>query len=239
MRTLGSYAMVYITGGTGRFLQGRQPEMPFGSGNLLLLFPGMPHAYIPDGPEGLDQHYVVFEGPVFDLWRRRALFRPEQSFLRIEPVSYWSGRFAELVRFPRPLSPEQSLQHVALLQRLLADIAARREKNPVREDAWVDQARHLLSQGDHPFQPQEVARRLGLSYEHFRKQFRAQCGQSPARFRAAAVINRAAELMMASARLSNAEIADRLGFCDEFHFSRRFRELRGQSPREFRRQLPG
>jgi AraC family transcriptional activator of pobA len=38
-------------------------------------------------------------------------------------------------------------------------------------------------------------------------------------------------------RMTNAQIATRLGFSDEFHFSRRFRQLRGQSPSEFRKHL--
>ena len=33
---------------------------------------------------------------------------------------------------------------------------------------------------------------------------------------------------------TNREIADRLGFCDEYHFSRRFKQVVGLSPKEFR-----
>jgi AraC-like DNA-binding protein len=34
------------------------------------------------------------------------------------------------------------------------------------------------------------------------------------------------------------DIAASLGFSDEFHFSRRFKQITGMSPREFRRLLP-
>ena len=34
-----------------------------------------------------------------------------------------------------------------------------------------------------------------------------------------------------------AEIADGLGFCDPFHFSKRFKRLTGESPSDYRRQL--
>jgi transcriptional regulator GlxA family with amidase domain len=34
-------------------------------------------------------------------------------------------------------------------------------------------------------------------------------------------------------------VADRLGFCDEFHFSKRFRRISSQTPSEARRALAG
>jgi AraC-like DNA-binding protein len=40
-------------------------------------------------------------------------------------------------------------------------------------------------------------------------------------------------------RLSNKELAGKLGFCDEFHFSRRFHQATGQTPSRFRGSLPG
>jgi len=238
MRILGSYALVYCTGGSGRFIEGTRYITPFGAGDLMILFPQEPHAYVPDLPRGMDQHYLVFKGCVFDLWLELNLISPDRPLFRMEPVAYWSDRFAELVNHPRPLTRDQALRHVVLVQQLLADIANRREKYPAREDAWLDQARRLFSHGDRPPDAQEVARKVGMSYEHFRKEFRRRTGESPAQYRAAAVMNRAAELMMAEG-LSNQEVAERLGFCDEFHFSKRFRALRGLSPRQFRRSLPG
>ena len=35
-------------------------------------------------------------------------------------------------------------------------------------------------------------------------------------------------------RLTNREIADQLGFSDEFHFSHRFKQVTGRSPAQFR-----
>jgi AraC-like DNA-binding protein len=33
-------------------------------------------------------------------------------------------------------------------------------------------------------------------------------------------------------------IAEELGFCDEFHFSRRFKQIAGVSPAVYRKRLP-
>ncbi len=61
-------------------------------------------------------------------------------------------------------------------------------------------------------------------------------GTPPARWRAARIIERACELMLRGG-LVDKQIADRLGFSDEFHFSRKFKQVIGQSPRQFRRSL--
>ena len=43
---------------------------------------------------------------------------------------------------------------------------------------------------------------------------------------------------MQEQNLTNKEIAYRLGFCDEFHFSHRFKQIMGKSPQRFRRSIP-
>jgi len=78
-----------------------------------------------------------------------------------------------------------------------------------------------------------IARALGLSYETFRKEFARETGQPPARYRLHRLIEQA-RLLIAGRNLSNKQIAETLGFYDEFHFSRHFRQVSGQSPREFR-----
>ena len=79
---------------------------------------------------------------------------------------------------------------------------------------------------------QAVARELGMSYETFRKKFRAYTGKAPGRYVSQIVANRACELLYAG-NMSVKEVAATLGFCNEFHFSRRFKAITGQSPSRF------
>jgi YesN/AraC family two-component response regulator len=46
-------------------------------------------------------------------------------------------------------------------------------------------------------------------------------------------IQKAAELLMSN-RLKVIDIAERLGYVDQYHFSRRFKKLTGLSPRRYR-----
>jgi AraC-like DNA-binding protein len=77
-----------------------------------------------------------------------------------------------------------------------------------------------------------------MSAETFRKKFARLAGTPPWRYRMTQVIERACRLVH-EGRLTNKEIAERLGFNDEFHFSRRFKQITGRSPREFRKLLMG
>jgi AraC-like DNA-binding protein len=83
-----------------------------------------------------------------------------------------------------------------------------------------------------------VARKLGLSYETFRKKFSASIGLSPGRFHLDSRIDRAAALLH-QGKHTVKEIAAQLEFCDEFYFSHCFKRRFGQSPRAFQQRVRG
>jgi len=84
---------------------------------------------------------------------------------------------------------------------------------------------------------QEIAGQLHMSYENFRKRFARLAGMPPSQYRMRRVMERASELMHRS-HITLREVADECGFCNEFHFSRRFKQIVGLSPKEYRKQLP-
>ena len=81
----------------------------------------------------------------------------------------------------------------------------------------------------------EVAERFGFSPSHFFRVFRKSFGVSPHTYMMCRRLVLAQELVVTT-ELSLAEIALKTGFADQSHFSRRFRNLTGVAPGEFRRQ---
>jgi AraC family transcriptional regulator of arabinose operon len=81
----------------------------------------------------------------------------------------------------------------------------------------------------------ELARRVRLSPSRLAHAFAAQLGETPMRFLERCRIDRAKQLLIATAR-PIADIAEDCGFADPFHFSTRFRRLVGLSPRDFRKR---
>lgn len=75
----------------------------------------------------------------------------------------------------------------------------------------------------------------GLSLGEFARGFRAATGESPHAYLTRRRIERAQALLLARPTLPLAEVAASLGFADQAHFSRRFRQVTGTTPARFRR----
>jgi AraC-like DNA-binding protein len=235
LRVFGNYALVYLLKNDGR-LKSRPgaPLQPLRPGDLIFIYPEIPHGYGPLPGRRWNEFFLVFNGPVFDLWRRHGLLDPARPVRHLPDTRRWLPQL-EAVADPRlPDTPDGMLQRVCLLQKFLGDII---EPPPEPEVAlpWLEEARRRLIEA--PGLPaRRLARALGLSYETFRKSFARATGQAPERFRTLRRIDQA-RMLMAERGLSNKEVAETLGFYDEFHFSRHFRRVTGQSPRTFRAQI--
>ena len=78
------------------------------------------------------------------------------------------------------------------------------------------------------------ARRLGLSRSHFDRLFTGQMGCPPKQFLLRCRMAEARR-MLENGALRIGEIAERLGYCDIYFFSRQFKEKVGLAPAEYRR----
>lgn len=235
-RRLGRYALVYTLAGRARFRDRSGLMCELVPGDALLLFPDVEHAYGPTPGERWSEVYLIFEGPVFDLWRSSGVIDPNDPVRHARPVARWLERIEEVADEPRHASVAGTLAEVCRLQGLLAELWGHPGgTSPRAENDGIAAACALLeADHDRTVELPALARSLGMSYETFRKTFARQVGLPPARYRLARQIDRACALMRRG-DLADKEIAAKLGFCDEFHFSRRFKQVTGLSPSAFRR----
>jgi len=227
-RTLDLYSILFLLEGNGHYKDATGASCDLQAGDFLLVMPRVAHHYGPPPGKTWNESFVLFRGPVFNLWRRQQLLSSGYLLKHLEPITYWRMRMEEIA------DPSLSaLQRVCKLQMLLADVF--KDSETAAEPPFIGEAKHLLEDRSH-MPLKEVARQTGRSYDSFRKEFSQFVGMPPAQYRSTQLIKQACGLLRTGA-LRNNEIADQLGFCDEYYFSRRFHQLMGCSPSEYRKHF--
>ena len=248
-RTLRTYpggAIVLITRGSGVHLKLDGSQRTVKTGDVILVSPGIPHWYGPshsdDEDSGWDETYLAFSGPICDLWFRgepgsESVVNPDNPVLHLgaqadqfaATLQTWMRDLAECAQ------EKDRIQLIAELQATLGEVLLAGFESGKGQEPWISQARTLLSQNlKSPLDLQKVATELGLGYESFRKRFQQSSGISPHQYRTRQRIEAAKQLLRYSPHLTNAALAESLGFSDEYHFSKQFRRMTGTTPKAYR-----
>jgi AraC-like DNA-binding protein len=104
-------------------------------------------------------------------------------------------------------------------------VAVERHAGDARVEAVCDA---LATEDACRIDPGALARRLGMSREHFHRLFRVAVGVTPAHYARLARIGRAKALLREGR--AAADVAAQCGFTDQAHFSRWFRRCFGVTP---------
>lgn len=231
-RTFDAYGVMYLYDGAGIY---RDPhgEQPIASGSLVYVFPGLPHWYGPVGASGWNEVHVVFEGAAFETAHRAGVLNEDRPVRRLLPVDYWLPHIDAFRTTRPPLTAGRTDAETCDLLRLLVDISSA-PSSEARD--WYDESQHLLgAELTEKLNLESVAESVGMRYETWRKQFQERAGVPPARFRLHKRIEAVRDLLR-SGSIPNREIAQLVGFSDEYHLSRQFRQVTGLTPTQYRRQ---
>lgn len=132
------------------------------------------------------------------------------------------------------------LDHLALRQEITADLLAlfaRYGVSPRAERCSPCVRRTIRLIGERPsvqLTTAELAKNAAVSASTLSKRFRAETGQSLRQYLDGEVLFAAEQLLLKSA-LSVREVSEKYGFCDQFYFSRRFRQRFGDTPQHYRK----
>lgn len=123
----------------------------------------------------------------------------------------------------------------AVLLELKRQHAAGEPQGPLRDrEAAIQRiSMEVLEKVAHPWRVEEMARKAGMSPDHFRRLFRRFNGLSAGEFILRSRME-AARRHLRQSSMSVGEIAEQLGFCDLSAFSRLFKKRTGYSPLAYR-----
>lgn len=172
--------------------------------------------------------------------------------LRKEMQLHWgpipfAGRMLTLLEMSRRAQPsgaaEEPVQagfYLGLGLALLCDfvLAARSGQlpNTAAETALAKMERFIWEEHARPLSLQDIARGVGISRQHLLKVCRLHSRATPISQLYTARLEMATDLLRQSG-LSINDIAERCGFVNIFHFSRKFKGTYGQSPGAWRKDL--
>lgn len=230
-RILHRYSLVYVFEGSGWYTDEQVTDVPVTAGDIIQISPNSRHGYGPRNDLDWHEVYLIFEGPIFDVWSEQDCFSLGQPVTSLKPIDYWRDRFLNTIQPVDKANQFSPITGVMRVQSLLLDLQQALQGNERTEDRdWLKQAKTALARFA---SGQEAAAALDMSYEGFRKKFRKLYGVPPARYHADLQMQRACELLATTSQPVQ-EIARTLDFCDEFHFSKRFSQLIGCSPTTYR-----
>ncbi len=232
MRAFPQYVLLLTAGGRAWFRDATGRRATLGSGDVLVLVPGVAHAFAPEPGTIWDEFYLIFSGPAFVPWFDQRLLSSDRPILHVDPVAYWLARFRGIADVTDVHPPYAA---IARLHTLIADLLTHADGagRSAADRAWLTQACSQLGSDSRP-SLELIAHRLKCSSQIFRKRFRALAGIPPGAWRERRRLDAACDLLRTH---PVAVVASRLGFCDPFHFSRRFRQRHGISPQGFRRAV--
>lgn len=237
VRLMPSYALIIVTEGEGVYVHDDGRHAPITPGLAVLVQPNRPHWYGPPTGQRWSEIFVVFDGPLFDLLAECGTLSGDGPVWAIGSAVSWGQRLRSLLEHDAPPGTLEAQLRVLALGRYLVEAAA--ENGPVGASPEVRKAQELLGGNEAQSRSiDDVAADLGLSYDQLRRRFTAELGQPPAAYRRQRRVERTAA-MLRTTNLGLRQIAETIGFTDEFHLSRRFKQHYGVSPSEYRSRYAG
>jgi len=234
-RVLPEFQIVYITAGEGVFTSG-DVSYSVTPGSVLLILPGIKHSYHPLLETGWHEYWVGFKGAYFSGLIKEGRFSPDQVFFQIglhdSIISLFNLIFDE-IKAQRPL---YQIKACAAILSLIAEVLTRdRRKEQLNSyQKTVEKAKYLMeSNVFSEIDLSSIAEQLGISTSRLNEIFKTYTSMTPYQYYIQIKIYKA-ESLLEQQELSVKEVAHKIGFEDQYYFSRLFKNKTGVSPSEWK-----
>ena len=238
-RILQEFQVVYITAGKGYFNGDQMGKCTVKAGDVMMLFPGIRHAYRPSRETGWQEYWVGFSGEhAYRLWHNE-LFSPSRAVQHIGFNQEVMADYEQIVSLCRQQTPGFQVRLGALILQLLAHIhfIETTSRTAAGDSELVQKARTVMQQHiDRGLDIHILADSVGVGYTHLLEIFRKYTGLTPYQYYMQLRIHRAKELLQ-HPDLSIKEVAGMMNFENQYYFSRVFKKKAGITPTEWKKRV--
>lgn len=227
--------VIYTLGGRGR-LQAGERIWALEPGMLSGFAPGSPHHYRADPQQPMEQIFVTFQGPQAEtLFAQCGLDREPAQ--RVSDAPAMLGLFEQLLQTGLEHSPHVQAICTHFLRIILLKLAEGSANTPPqRPGAWQTYQncrRYIDKRFTFIKGPNQVAEACDVDVRYLAALFKRFGTTTPQQYLMRLKFSRAADLLLTTG-LTIKEVAAHIGFEDPYHFSRRFKQFHGCSPKQYR-----
>ncbi len=237
-RVLDELQIVFVAEGSGEFEDHRGEVVAVRQGDCFVLLPGLRHRYHPDPGTGWREYWVGVQGDAAGRAVRLLEIDVRGPVLHPGVDDALVGAYERLLELASVHDTVAHVEMVSLVLHLIALVSrpeVRSEsgrRTPDRIQAAIGRMQASLYGR---LDLAELAGECGLSDAGFRRLFRERTGSPPYRYYMALKVN-AVKKELAHSSLPLKAIAQKLGFTDQYHLSRVFKEYAGAPPSVWRRR---
>ncbi|MGL1892942.1 MAG: AraC family transcriptional regulator [Spirochaetaceae bacterium] len=232
-RYLNDYAIVYFTEGEGLFYIDKENAIPWSTGDVILLFPGVWHKYVSENSQNSKQLWIVFNGSYVRHLQKNNFLSTNNSLIHIGFDTELHNLFNKIETLAETESLTFQIESGAELIKLLARIIKLSDKNksvPI-QPVICKSIDYIEENPEKEIDFEDFSKSNGISYIHFRRQFKQSTGLAPLQYQMQVKINKAKILLETDKSVK--EVAFELGFKCQYYFSRKFKEKTGIPPSEW------
>lgn len=229
LRVLDDFVVSLVIAGSGSYRHHNGRVERIEAPSLTIVPPREPHTYGTELDQRWTEWFFVGSGPVWDTLVHTGVLPTSGGPVRPSPAAHHEDLAAVLQSGPKSQAgAERQIWSIAGWL-----TSALREED---EGPWPRAEQLLGANLGNKIDLLQVADDVGMSYDLFRHQFTARLGRSPMAYRNERRLEVAATWLRLTS-IPSREIAERLGYSDQFHLSRRFREHFGTPPSAYRREF--
>ncbi|TMV15965.1 AraC family transcriptional regulator [Paenibacillus thermoaerophilus] len=231
------WALVYISGGEGYYQIGDEPRQHVRAGSFFWLYPGVEFSYGPFDGGYWDEHYFTLLGPRVEEWIRD--WDIDRSLVHHAEVNEsFFGKMEYIYRLMESGIPADADRAAIRLESFLYELAtsSRAPRIEGRTQRTLAIIEDITSSLREPLDARKLAERHHISLQTLRRTVQEFTGYPLNEYVHRLKMAEAKNIMINS-DLQIKEVAEALGYRDEFYFSRLFKKIVGVAPKHYRMEM--